>query len=88
MVKIVELKSYERTYSPDGARYEIYCYYDPQFRGLKMSDETDDYDELRDIAWDFINNGCIEIIDNKTGKRVKYTDEDQIYYDGEIDLGI
>jgi len=78
----------EKSYSPNGARYEIICYYGPDFRGYKMSDETDSYDELKELAWDYINNGCVEIIDNKTGKRVRYTEPDEIYYDGEIYLGI
>lgn len=78
----------EKSYSPDGARYEIICYYGNDFRGYKMSDETDSYDELKELAWDYINNGCIEIIDNKTGKSVRYTDPDEIYYEGEIELGI
>lgn len=65
---------FEPTYSK---RYKIRGYFDPDFRGLSDSMESDDFDEIRSVAHDYLSDGsCIIVNDYETGKVIRLTPDE------------
>ena len=58
-------------------RYLVCAYLCTNFSGLMDRLETDNYSEVEDFIWEYIQKGCnCEIIDNNTGsKNWAYADD-------------
>ena len=68
---------FEPTYSK---RYKVRGYFDSAYRGLSDSFDTDDFDEVRDIAHDYLSDGSYVIVnDYDTGKTIKISPDE--YFD-------
>lgn len=66
-------------------RYSVRAYYDDNYRGLADSFSSDDFDEIRDKAHEFLSDGsCITVNDYETGKFFTLTPDEYFYgFEGE-----
>lgn len=57
----------------DEMRYVISGYYDVRFRDLCSNHYCDDYSEMLDCVWDYMNQGLlVSVYDRVSGKTVKF----------------
>lgn len=76
-------ESLQERVSPNSERYSVRAYYDDNYRGLADSFSSDDFDEIRDKAHEFLSDGSYIIVnDYETGKLFK-TNTDEYFYDFE-----
>ena len=66
-------------------RYEIIAFLSNNYRDIVESAKTNDYEKMKEIVWDFIQEYYVKIIDWKTGE---YVEPGDIYYEGEIDIDL
>ena len=66
-------------------RYSVRAYYDDNYRGLADSFSSDDFDEIRDKAHEYLSDGsCITVNDYETGKFFTLTPDEYFYgFEGE-----
>ena len=68
---------FEPSYSE---RYSVRAYYDDNYRGLADSFNSDDFDEIRDKAHEYLSDGsCIIVNDYETGKQIRTSPDE--YFD-------
>lgn len=59
------------------SKYYVSAYYETAFRGLHYSKEIDDWSEVEEFVWEYVQKGfnCL-IIEHKTGrKRYAYAED-------------